>query len=48
MKAAVVHGLAHTPRYDEFPDAVAAEHENLVTVTAAATKAAKKQFGPRG
>jgi NADPH:quinone reductase-like Zn-dependent oxidoreductase len=44
MKAAVLHGLGQAPRYEEFPDPIAAEGEVLVEVLAAALKPVDKQM----
>jgi len=44
MKAAVLHALGETPRYEEFPDPIAAEGEVLVEVLAAALKPVDKQM----
>jgi NADPH:quinone reductase-like Zn-dependent oxidoreductase len=38
MRAAVLHGLGETPRYEPFPAPLATDGEAVVTVTAAALK----------
>lgn len=44
MKAAVLHSLGNSPRYEEFPDPVIGEGEVLVRVRAAALKPIDKQM----
>jgi len=44
MHAAVLHALGEAPRYEEFPDPVAAEGETIVEVSAAALKPVDKQM----
>jgi len=44
MHAAVLHALGEAPRYEEFPDPIAAEGEVLVEVLAAALKPVDKQM----
>jgi NADPH2:quinone reductase len=38
MRAAVLHALGGTPRYESFPAPLASDGEAVVTVTAAALK----------